>query len=119
VWKGACAAIAAQRKRLPAFTERLSTIGSDPGADPEARAEALKALAIAADPAKSVPVLERLVETKTEDKRARVGACTALLLMAADAAPALTSLQGVAKNERDDLEVRKAAKAAAEIISHH
>jgi hypothetical protein len=119
VWKGACAAVIAARKRQPGLSDRLATIGNDAGADPEARAEALKALAIAADPAKSVPLLERLVENKNDDKHARIGACTALMLIAESAAPALTSLQGIAKNERDDLEVRKAAKAAAEIIAHH
>ncbi len=117
--KGACAAVFFHRRKLPEVVDRLITLTADPAADPETRAEAMKALSVAAEPARSIPVLEQVLETKTDDKRARIGACTAFMLMAEVATPALTSLQGVAKNERDDLEVRKAAKSAAELIGRH
>lgn len=114
-----CTAIAAARLRQPTLVAKLTAVVRDDGIGGDVRGEAMKALGVAAEPKESVPVLERIVSAKGDDKRARVGACTALMLMASDATLALTTLQGVAADPKDELEVKRAAKAASEVIGRH
>ncbi|MBA3708320.1 MAG: hypothetical protein H0W83_05825 [Planctomycetes bacterium] len=119
-WRGACAIIVTNRQRLPDVVERLASAVADRTCDPESRAEAMKAFAVAAAPERSIKDLSRVLDNaRVEDARSRSAACTALMVMAEDARPALPLLNRIAKADNDDSEVRKAAKAAIEVIGRN
>jgi hypothetical protein len=119
-WRGACSVIVTNRQRMPEIVDRLEAAVADRTCDAETRAEAMKALAVAAAPERSIRCLSRVLDNpKVEAAAARSASCTALMVMAEEAKPALALLTRVAQAENDDYEVRKAAKAAIEVIGRY
>ncbi len=83
------------------------------------RCQAMKALVVAAEPALAVASLEKLVADRAERLEVRKGACTALMLIADQAALAVTALRGVSDDLHEDPGLRKAAEAAVGVIDRH
>jgi hypothetical protein len=115
---GACAIITHQGVRLPTLAPRLTAIVSDRTADVEVRASAMNALAVAGDPKDTAPLFAAVLANTGEPRRPRQAASIALQNLGADARPVLPTIEKVAATEQD-VDVRLAAKSAAQLIKSH
>jgi len=115
---GACALITHQGVRLPALAPRLTALVSDRSADVETRAAAMDALAVAGDPKDSAPLFAAILANTGEPRRPRQAASIALQNLGADARSVLPTIEKVAETE-EDVDIRLAAKSAAQLIKSH
>ncbi len=119
-WPGACAALVSAGQAQPDAVPALERISADRKQLTESRIEALKALAIAGEPKRTLSRFITLLNDHSEpDPRLRTGAITALILMADDATEALPLLTALSRSATESDDLRNAAKAALDVIGRH